>query len=378
MIDRKVENQIKSKLFKGKAILLFGPRQVGKTTLLKKIVSELSIAFLWLNGDEPDTRILLTDTTSTKIKSIIGQAKVIVIDEAQRIENIGITLKLIIDNYPEIQVIATGSSAFELANKINEPLTGRKFEYYLYPISFDELAYHNGMLEEKRLLEHRLIYGAYPAVVNEFGNEKETLNTLNDSYLYKDLLAYEGIKKSSLLIKILTALALQLGNEVSYNELSQIVGADKNTVEKYIDLLEQAFVIFKLNAFSRNVRNELKKSKKIYFYDNGIRNAIIGNYQSINTRTDIGALWENYLMAERLKYRKYNQMYGGIYFWRTTQQQEIDYLEEMDGKISAYEFKWNEKIKVNFPKTFTENYTISTLKVINKTNYESFLTNEEI
>jgi uncharacterized protein len=373
MIERSIELQIKNSLFKGKAILLFGPRQVGKTTLLKKIINELSYDYLWMNGDEPDHRLSLTNTTSTQLKNIIGNAKILIIDEAQRVENIGVTIKLLTDNYPKIQVIATGSSAFELANKINEPLTGRKIEYYLYPFSFNELCNAKGKLEEIRMLDHRLVFGAYPDVVNQIENEKETLNLLADSYLYKDLLAYEGIKRSSILNKLLTALALQLGNEVSYNELSQIVGADKNTVEKYIDLLEKAFVIFKLPAFSRNVRNELKKSKKIYFYDNGIRNAIIGNFQSVTIRNDIGALWENYLIAERMKFRKYNKLYGGTYFWRTTQQQEIDYLEEKDGVINGFEFKWNNNTKAKFPKTFSENYLNSTLKLVNKLNYEQFL-----
>ena len=373
MIERSIEKQITKRLFKGKAILVFGSRQVGKTTLLKKIIHEQNMPTLWMSGDEPDIREALTNITSTQFKGLIGQAKMVVIDEAQRIENIGLTIKLVTDNFADIQIIATGSSAFELANKINEPLTGRKFEYYLYPFSFGELSKNNSIIEEKRMLEHRLVYGSYPEVVNQGGNEKEILNLLTNSYLYKDLLEYEGIKKSSLLSKILRALALQLGSEVSYNEISQIVGADKSTIEKYIDLLEQAFVLFRLNAFSRNVRNELKKSKKIYFYDNGIRNAIIGNFQLLGNRTDVGALWENYLMAERMKVRKYNQMYGETYFWRTTQQQEIDYLEEKDGNIDAFEYKWSSKEKVRFPKTFSEAYPNSSLKLVNPSNYEDFL-----
>lgn len=373
MIERSIENQLKARLFKGKAILVFGSRQVGKTTLLRKIIQEQNLPTLWMSGDEPDIRLALTNITSTQLRGLVGQAKIVVIDEAQRIENIGLTIKLATDNFSDIQIIATGSSAFELANKINEPLTGRKFEYFLFPFSFDELSKKHGIIEEKRMLERRLIFGSYPEVVNQVGNEKEILNLLTNSYLYKDLLEYEGIKKSSLLSKILRALALQLGSEVSYNELSQIVGADKNTVEKYIDLLEQAFVLFRLNAFSRNVRNELKKSKKIYFYDNGIRNAIIGNFQLLANRTDVGALWENYLMAERMKVRKYSQVYGETYFWRTTQQQEIDYLEEKDGKIDAFEYKWSSKEKVHFPKTFSEAYPDSSLKLVNPSNYEEFL-----
>ncbi|WP_028526648.1 ATP-binding protein [Runella limosa] len=373
MINRAIETEIKARVFKGKAILIFGPRQVGKTTLVKKIATEVGLPISWLSGDEPDVRLALGNTTSTQFKNLIGQAKIVVIDEAQRIENIGLTLKLAVDNFPEVQIIATGSSAFELANKLNEPLTGRKYEFYLYPLSFGELVHHQGLLTEKRLLESRLVYGTYPEIINQVGNEREVLILLTDSYLHKDLFLYEGIKRSSLLSKILTALALQLGSEVSYNEIGQLVGADKNTVEKYIDLLEQAFVIFRLNAFSRNVRNELKKSRKIYFYDNGVRNAIINNFKSIGLRTDAGELWENYLIAERMKMLKYTQMYGSRFFWRTTQQQEIDYLEERDGSIEAFEFKWNPQTKVKFPKTFTDAYADSSLKVIHPLNYEEFL-----
>ena len=374
MIERSIESQIKDKLYKGKAILLFGPRQVGKTTLIKKIVAESNVPFRWFSGDEPDIRLALTNTTSTQLRALIGTAKLVVIDEAQRIENIGLTLKLATDNFPEIQVIATGSSAFELANKINEPLTGRKFEFSLYPFSFEELCQNNGFIEEKRLLENRLIFGSYPEVINNIGNEREGLSLLTDSYLYKDLLMYDGLKKSSLIHKLLLALALQVGSEVSYNNLAQILGVDKNTVEKYIDLLEQVFVVFRLNAFSRNLRNELKKTKKVYFYDNGVRNAIIGNFQPLAQRTDVGALWENYLIAERNKYFKYNKLYGGQYFWRTAQQQEIDYLEERDGQIATFEFKWNEKKVPQLPKTFQEAYPESTYKAIDPSNYNEFLT----
>lgn len=373
MINRYIEQHIIDKLFKGRAIILYGPRQVGKTTLLKKIISQLNVPYLLLNGDEPDVRNNFLNITSTQLRLMIGNAKVVIIDEAQRIENIGICLKLIIDQIDGVQVIATGSSAFELSNKINEPLTGRKIEFNLYPMAYDELKTHFGYLEETRYLEHRLIYGSYPAIINNIGSEKELLLSLSDSYLYKDLLAYDGIKKPSVLVKLLSALAFQIGQEVSYNEISQLVGADKNTVEKYIDLLEKAYVIFKLNAFSRNVRNELKKAKKIYFYDNGIRNAIIGMFLPLSQRNDEGALWENYLISERLKKNNHTNNYAKSYFWRTVQQQEIDYLEEKDGAFEAFEFKWNEKTKVRFPLSFIESYHPHKTEIIKNKNYHDFL-----
>jgi len=236
---------------------------------------------------------------------------------------------------------------------------------------------HHGEINEKRSLENRLIFGSYPEIINNQENPKDYLNLITESYLYKDLLMYEGVNKPAVLTKILQALALQIGSEVSYTEVAQLVGVDKNTVEKYIDLLEKSFVVFKLNALSRNVRNEIKKTKKIYFYDTGVRNALIGNFQNFQLRTDKGALWENYLMAERLKFRKYNKMYGFTYFWRTFQQQEIDYIEEYDGHLYAFEYKWNPAEKVKLSETFTKAYPNSSLKVINPDNYESFLLKTE-
>jgi uncharacterized protein len=373
MLARTIIAHFEEKLFKGKAILIFGPRQVGKTTLVRQLIAKYKQQTLWYSGDEADVREMLTNTTSTKLKSLFGDAKIVVIDEAQRIENIGITIKLVTDSIPEVQLIATGSSTFELANKINEPLTGRKYEFNLYPFSYAELVNNSHMLIEQRLLETRLIYGSYPEVVSNPANGQEILNSIANSYLFKDILMYDGIKKTSVLLKLLVALALQVGNEVSYNELSQTVGVDKNTVEKYIDLLEQVFIVFKLHGLSRNHRNELKKSKKIYFYDNGIRNAVLGNYVRLDKRDDVGALWENYLIAERQKALHYSQFYGHRYFWRTTQQQEIDYIEEKDGSFTAFEFKWNNKATKKFPKPFLESYNVAATKVINKDNFHDFL-----
>ena len=316
MIERELLNNIRKNLFKGKAILLFGARQTGKTTLVNEIVREYGNSCLMLNADEPDIRLRLNNATSTELKNLIGNAKLLIIDEAQRIINSGLTLKLITDNLKDVQLIATGSSAFELADKIKESLTGRCWEYNLFPFSIVELTNHFGALEESRLLENRLIYGFYPEVINHPGNEKQILNSITDSILFKDLYALEKVKKPATLEKLLQALSLQAGNEVSYSELSQIIEADKETVERYIYLLEKSFIVFRLYALSRNVRNELKRSRKIYFYDNGIRNSIIANFSPLDIRSDKGALWENFLVAERMKLTHYNNYYCKKYFWR--------------------------------------------------------------
>jgi len=373
MISRELEKQLVQHFFRGKIIMLSGARQVGKTTLIEMLLQKRKEKILYLNADETDVRELLTDTTSTSLKSIVGNHKIIFIDEAQRVKNIGITLKLFADQIKDVQVIVTGSSSFDLASEINEPLTGRKYEFMLFPLSFSEMVEHHGQLEEKRLLEHRLIYGYYPEIVTKPGEEKELLKLLANSYLYRDLLTLEQIKKPVLLEKILRALALQLGSEVSYNEVAQLVNADQETVEKYIDLLEKSFVLFRLPAFSHNVRNEIKKGKKIYFYDNGIRNAIIGNFNLLISRNDTGALWENFLISERMKYLYYHNINVKRYFWRTVQQQEIDYIEEQERKLSAYEFKWNKKARAKFPKTFIRAYPDSETHLVTQGNFENFL-----
>ncbi len=372
MVNRLLENEIKLKLFKKKAIILIGSRQVGKTTLLNNLFENKS-EVLWLNGDEVDVQNMFLTASSDRFKAIFGDKKIVLIDEAQRIENIGLRLKLITDFIPEVQLIATGSSAFELANNLNEPLTGRKWEYEMFPISFTEMVKHHGLLTEKRLLPHRLIYGYYPDVINNQGSEKDILKQLSDSYLYKDVLMLEQIKKPDKLVKLLQALAYQVGSQVSFNELSNMLDLDSKTVEKYVDLLEKSFVIFRINSFSRNLRNELKSSKKIYFYDNGIRNSLISNFNQIENRTDVGALWENFLISERIKHLKYNKIYANFWFWRTKEQKEIDWIEEYNGQICTFEFKWNPKMKVKNPKMFLESYTDSTFEVVHKDNYEDFI-----
>lgn len=375
MITRQLENNIKDKLFKGKAILLIGARQVGKTTLLKKVF-ENAEDVLWLNGDDLEVRLYFNNITVEKYRSLIGKAKIVIIDEAQRIENIGLKAKLITDNFSGIQLVLTGSSSFELANKINEPLTGRKWEYQLYPMSFKEMADANGLFQEIKKLPIRLVYGSYPDVINNPGNERDILKQLTNSYLYKDIFEWERIKKPDMLVKLMQALAFQVGSEVSLNELSGLIGIDKGTVEKYITLLEQTQVIFRLPSLSRNLRNELKMSKKIYFYDNGIRNALINNFSDIELRNDIGILWENWMISELKKKNHYQSNNCNSYFWRTTQQQEIDYIEESDGKMTAYEFKWNPSKNAKVSKTFLQSYSVAEVKTINRENYFEFLQGE--
>ncbi len=327
----------------------------------------------WYNGEEPGTQELFRDPSAQRLKTLIGNAKTVVLDEAQRIESVGLVVKLLVDANPGIQFIVTGSSALELAAGISESMTGRKYDLHLYPLSFEELAAQNGLLSEIRMLEHRLTYGFYPGIVTEPGLEQIHLNELYSSYLYKDLLAYQQIKKPAVLEKLVKALALQLGNEVSYNELSQIVGLDKESVERYIDLLEKSFVIFRLTALSRNMRNEIKRGRKIYFYDVGIRNAVINTYNQPALRTDTGALWENYCIVERMKALEYAGKRVNRYFWRTTTQHEIDYIEEYEGKLHAYEFKWNPKAKVKTQRAFLEAYPGTGIKVITPKNIEEFV-----
>jgi len=375
MILRSISKAIKANFNRGKAIMVLGPRQSGKTTLIKSILDDFDQRYIELNGDEPDIREHLTDITSTQLKALIGKRQIIFIDEAQRVKNIGLTLKLIVDQIKDVQVIASGSSSFEIANEINEPITGRKYEFRLFPLSFSEMVDHHELLEEKRLLEHRLIFGYYPEIVTKIGEEKRHLKLLASSYLYKDLLTLEQIKKPALLEKILKALALQVGNEVSFHEIAQLVGADYGTIERYVDFLEKSYVIFSLTALSRNVRNEIKKGKKIYFYDNGIRNAIIGNYNLLNSRTDTGALWENFIISERMKLIAYNDMDVSSYFWRTTQQQEIDYIEETADSFFAHEIKWNPNRKARISKTFRNAYHVKEAKIIHRENFETLLLN---
>jgi uncharacterized protein len=371
MINRTLQNEIENKLSQGKAIIVLGARQTGKTTLLT-FIADKNKPYTFLNCDEPIVRERLGNINLPELKRIIGDHRLVYIDEAQRVPNIGLTLKLITDQLPEVQLLVSGSSSLDLANEINEPLTGRKWEYCLYPVSWKEFSDHTGYLNAAGELEHRLVYGMYPEVIKRSSDEEDLLIQLSDSYLYKDLLGYEGIRKPEVLENLLKALALQLGSEVSYNELSRILQIDKNTVSNYIDLLEKVFVIFRLPAFSRNMRKEISRGKKIYFYDNGIRNSIISNYQPFSLRSDKGALWENFLISERMKTLHYNKKRVKHYFWRTTDQREIDLIEETPQGIRAFEFKWDPRSKKRIPKSFSRHYEATT-EVIHRDNYFEFV-----
>lgn len=372
MIKRVIQNSMLADFRRKKVIVLLGARQVGKTTLLSAFQSDKK-KILSLNCDNIDDRLSLEDRTSTELKHLFSAYDMAFIDEAQRVKNIGLTLKMIGDLKLDTQVIVTGSSSFDMANEINEPATGRLIEYNLYPFSLAELAAETSEREEKRLLENRLIYGMYPEVVTEPGDAKRTLMTLTNNYLYKDLFSYKGLKKPDVVQKLVRALALQLGSEVSYNELSNLLGIDKETVENYIGLLEKCFVVFRLDSFSRNLRNEIKKGKKVYFYDNGVRNAVLSNFAPLELRTDTGALWENLMVSERVKRNAYSGNYAQLYFWRTHDQKEIDLIEEEDGVLKTFEFKWNVKSTSKQPSIFRETYPHTTYDVVTPDNFWNFV-----
>jgi uncharacterized protein len=371
MIPRIIEKAIEQHLFKGKVILLYGARQTGKTTLVKKLLDNHGGAYF--NADEPDIRLQFANRTSSDLKHLIGKVGLVVIDEAQRIENIGLTLKLMVDNFPDVQVIATGSSSFELADRLKEPLTGRKYEYMLPPLSLQEFEQVEGPLETDRRISNATVFGLYPepALAGE-AEAKERLLELGGSYLYKDILLLGSIRHPDALEKLLRALALQIGNEVSYTEMAGLAGIDKNTVETYVRILEQAFIVFRLPPFSRNLRNELKKMRKIYFWDTGIRNAVINSFSPLETRPDAGELWENFLIAERMKYLKNQRSANQGWFWRTHQQQEIDYIEERGNGLLAVEIK-SRTGKGRIPTTFTNAYPEAETRLVSVQNWRDLV-----
>lgn len=374
-VRRQIEQEIVERLDSGKINVIYGPRQSGKTTMVRHIVESQGLDATWLDADMLDVREMLADMTPAKWKSIIGGHGLLVVDEAQRVEGIGIALKILADNVKDARVVVTGSSSLDLRRRMDEPLTGRKFEYVLLPPSFSELADGN-VLSERRNLEDRLVYGSYPEVIASSGDRDKILSMLASSYLYRDLLAIDGIAKSSVLDKLIRALAFQIGQEVSFAELGSLVGIDRKTVEKYIDLLKKSFVVFELPAYSGNQRNEIKKTRKIYFHDVGIRNAVIGNLLPLSVRPleEIGHLWENYLISERLKRNVNRPFPPRMFFWRTRTQQEVDYIEEEASGMSAWEMKWSDdKVRGNLPAAFTTAYPKSRTGFVSRGNVEDFL-----
>lgn len=374
LLNRTLQQVIENRIFKGKVIVLIGARQVGKSTLFRQILSSYQ-DILTLNCDDAETRNLLEDANLSELQRLVGSHTIVMIDEAQRLKGAGLTMKLITDNMPNVQLLITGSSSFMLQGSLNEPLTGRKFEYHLFPFSTQEINANLGYLRTRQLLESRLIFGSYPDVINHIGDSTDILSNLSSSYMYQDLLSLEGIRKPVIIEKLLVALALQIGNEVSYYELSKTVGSDVKTIEKYIDLLEKCYIVFRLPALNRNMRSELKKGKKIFFYDNGIRNSIIHNLNPLSLRNDVGALWENFIVSERIKYNHYRGHHVNYYFWRTTSQKEIDLIEESSGELQLFEMKWNpKKTLVQAPREFTKAYGDMPFATITPDNYLDFLT----
>lgn len=370
MYKRTLSSVIEEKTGSGKAVIVIGPRQSGKTTLIHTVLKNKN--FLFLDCDDPAVRSILSEINTEEIRGIIGNHKRVFIDEAQRVAGIGLTLKIITDQFKDVQLYVSGSSSFGISNELNEPLTGRKWEYELLPVSWEEFEDHHGRLVAEQQLENRLLYGFYPDVLNNPGSEREILKQLASSYLYRDILACSEIRKPEILDKLVQLLALQIGSEVNYNELATQIGINKETVARYIDILEKGYIVFRLGSFSRNLRNEIKKNRKIYFYDMGIRNMVIGNFSPLDLRQDKGALWENFLISERLKQNLYKNTFAGSYFWRTKQQQEIDFVEEKDGKITGWEFKWRSKTAVRLSRTFTETYKADS-RIIDRSNFREFV-----
>lgn len=366
---------LQNKLREGKVLILYGPRRVGKTTLIKDILSAQPKKYLLLNGDELSTKEALSSQDKQTLSGLIANNSILAVDEAQRIDNIGINLKILVDNFPDRTFLATGSASFDLANKVGEPLTGRKNTVLLYPLCFEELKNQFGLYETKKSLEQWLIYGTYPEVVTteSVQERKNYLDELVGSYLYRDILEIEGIRHPDKIVDLLRLLAFQIGQEVSIAELASNLTINRETVERYLDLLEKSFVIFRISGFSRNLRKEVYKNKRYYFYDNGVRNSLIQNFNPLHLREDVGRLWENFMYIERIKANHYTNRHANIYFWRTYDQKEIDMIEEREGKLFGYEFKWQGEIKGATKRTFLKTYGNAKVQTITKDNFESFL-----
>jgi len=372
--QRKQLENLKRLIAPNKVIVIYGPRRVGKTTLLNTFLKENKEPFLLFNGDDLETRERINVQSIEKLKNLVGDKKLVIIDEAQKIENIGLNLKLMVDHIEGIKIIATGSSSFDLAKQVGEPLVGRKFTLLMFPLAQLEIGKAENIVETNSNLENRLIYGSYPDIVVSGGDfqKQEKLKEITNSYLYKDILELDGVMHSNKIYRLLQLLAFQIGKEVSLNELGRQLEMNRSTVERYLDLLEKSFVIKSVMGFSRNLRKEVSKNQRYYFYDNGIRNSLIGNFNLISARDDVGMLWENYVIMERLKKQEYAGIFGNNYFWRTYDKKEIDWVEEREGKLFGYEIKWGNK-KIKPPKDWLATYKNAEYKVINRDNYLEFI-----
>ena len=375
LIKRLLLAQLQNALTPGKVLVLYGPRQVGKTTLVQEMLANVSRPYQYINADELVYREALASQDRRTLGDLLGENQLLVIDEAQRVPNIGLNLKILVDNYPHAAILATGSASFELANKISEPLTGRKRTLNLYPISYAEIVQKWGAFEAKAQLERWLVWGGYPAVVTaESSSLRQTLlGELVGSYLYRDILELEGIRRSDKIVDLLRLLAFQIGQEVSLAELASNLALNRQTVGRYLDLLEKVFVIFKVSGFSRNLRKEITKNARYYFYDNGVRNSLIQNFNPLPLRNDLGQLWENYLMVERCKVNHYAERSVNVYFWRTYDQKEIDCVEERGGRLYGYEFKWQGRMRQATRREFMNAYPDTEVSVITRENFEGFI-----
>lgn len=375
-IERAIDRDFKKYLKSNKVLILVGPRRVGKTELLKNQLEKIGEKNIYLNGEDANVISILSNKSVRNYERLIGDKKLLVIDEAQNIPDIGSILKLMVDEIKNLKIIATGSSVFDLESKLGEPLTGRGINVKLFPLSQIEFEKEENLLQTKERLSERLILGSYPELeqYSAWDDKVNYLQELVNSYLLRDILSFEGLKKPDIIVKLLRLIAYQIGQEVSLSELGTQLGVDKKTVERYLDLLTKVFVLKKIEAFSRNPRKEISKSTRWYFYDNGIRNTLIANVNRLELRNDIGALWENYLVSERLKYQSYNRMLVNNYFWRTYSQQEVDWVEERGGEIYGYEFKWNPKKEKGAPSSWKNSYNEAEFATIHQDNYLDFIT----
>lgn len=374
IIPRIQKDRIKDYLLPNKVVVLLGARRTGKTVLLKEIARDMIEPYLILNGEDFSTHELLERRTVENYKRLLGNSKILFIDEAQKVPEIGKALKLMADEIDGLKIFVTGSSAFDISNKTGEPLTGRKSTHYLFPLSEKELDAEEPVQQKKDSLLQRLVYGSFPDVLQQANAEKkkEYLTELINSYLLKDILIYESLKNSAKILSLLKLIAFQIGKEVSLNELSRNLNISKQTVEKYLDLLSQTFIIYKRGAFSRNLRKEIVKNSKWYFYDNGVRNAVINRFNPLHSRDDVGELWENYFLSERIKFLHYSSSILSSYYWRTYDQQEIDLIEESDMKLYAYEIKWKSS-KSKVPIAFSKAYPEASFTTVTSENYRNFL-----